>query len=443
MADLEFQFGDERLNMRAEHCFSMLRQDPGVSFPQAFKSSGELQGFYRFIHNPKVEVEELKRSIVDQTRSHIGERKKVLALHDTTHVRPTPKAESIEEFKQSKGFFVHLSLLIDAANTKQIFGMGAAQLWSRRGKKQRGETGESQRWFDQVKSVEDDFGDLSIIHVMDREADAYPRLSQLIENQYSFVIRMNYDRQVTDEVGDISRIREEIKKTSSVETRDIQVSSRKKALHPRSRKSHPARNTRSASVNIAAKSMFVHRSDRRGNITDERIKLNVVRVFEESQPAGEDAIEWLLLTTEPIDTKAQIMSIVEIYKSRWAIEEFFKGLKSGCNFEERLLGDVGSWHKLFLLFLPITVDILNLRIMGDAEIKGSRILSPTQVKILNIQTQNNNARIKSVLDAKLQIARLGGHIAANGNPGWITLLRGYKQLLFLEQGWLLAQNEKM
>jgi hypothetical protein len=43
---------------------------------------------------------------------------------------------------------------------------------------------------------------------------------------------------------------------------------------------------------------------------------------------GEPAIEWVLFTTEPIRTKADLENIVETYRCRWIIEETFRDTKS-------------------------------------------------------------------------------------------------------------------
>jgi len=36
------------------------------------------------------------------------------------------------------------------------------------------------------------------------------------------------------------------------------------------------------------------------------------------------------------------------------------------------------------------------------------------------------------------IAKLGGHLKRNGDPGWITLGRGIESLLLMEVGWKAA-----
>ncbi len=166
----------------------------------------------------------------------------------------------------------------------------------------------------------------------------------------------------------------------------------------------------------------------------------MVRVYEESKLPREDQVEWLLITTEPIETMKQILRVVDIYKARWIIEEFFKGLKTGCRLEERLLEDAESWHKLVAFFLPIAAGILNMRLNKEQGLSG-KYFSDLQLRILKRVAKDQGKKIATVKDAQLRMAQMGGHIAGNGPPGWITLLRGYQQLIAMEQGWLLSMNK--
>jgi hypothetical protein len=50
------------------------------------------------------------------------------------------------------------------------------------------------------------------------------------------------------------------------------------------------------------------------------VTVNVVLVCEPNPPPGEEPVEWLLLTTLPIDTPEQVRTIVTYYCVRWAIE---------------------------------------------------------------------------------------------------------------------------
>ncbi len=58
------------------------------------------------------------------------------------------------------------------------------------------------------------------------------------------------------------------------------------------------------------------------------------------QDTTEPPLEWLLLTTLPIDTPEEVRRVVEYYCVRWNVEVFFRTLKSGCRIERRRFEDV-------------------------------------------------------------------------------------------------------
>ena len=60
-----------------------------------------------------------------------------------------------------------------------------------------------------------------------------------------------------------------------------------------------------------------------------QLAINVVHVRETDAPNGQEPIDWTLLTTEPVETDEQISRVVDFYRSRWLIEEYFKALKTG------------------------------------------------------------------------------------------------------------------
>jgi hypothetical protein len=36
---------------------------------------------------------------------------------------------------------------------------------------------------------------------------------------------------------------------------------------------------------------------------------------------------------------------------------------------------------------------------------------------------------------------LGGHIKNNGDPGWLVLYRGFRDLMLMERGWTLRSDQ--
>jgi len=441
MGKIEFSFKDERLNDRGAYCFSKLKRDPSLSFPQIFNRPKELQAFYRFINNNRTEMDDIKDAIFSNTKQALQGCREAIAIHDTTHIKPSAKAPKIEEFKEGNGFFAHVSLLVDGASLKRIHGPGGLHIWNRVKKNARtGEAKEFNRWLKQVDQLEADFSGIDLIHVMDREGDASSIWSQMHKHGRRFVIRIkSVDRPVKEENGKSSWLADEMRKEKPIAKREVHLSKRAAGL-PNAH--YNARERRMTTLHISAKSMNIHMRSPSGGPSNETLNLNVVRVYEESRSPSKDHVEWLLLTTEPIETVKQVLRVVDIYKARWIIEEFFKGLKTGCRLEERLLEDAGSWHKLVALFLPVASAILNMRLNREQTSNG-KYFSEVQMQILSLHAKEQGKRINTVAEAQLQMAQIGGHIPANGPPGWITLFRGYQQLVAMEQGWLLSRVKKM
>ncbi|MEM7449045.1 MAG: hypothetical protein AAF355_12465 [Myxococcota bacterium] len=53
-----------------------------------------------------------------------------------------------------------------------------------------------------------------------------------------------------------------------------------------------------------------------------------VHVVEPDPPEGEAPVQWTLCTSEPIDTEAQVLRVVDMYRARRCTEVFFKALGS-------------------------------------------------------------------------------------------------------------------
>ena len=107
MGQVKYHFNDERLNSRAEMCFSEVLQNPLKDFPEVFKKSADLEGFYRLLNNSEVFLDELQKTIVEDTQARIFasnlQKRDILVLHDTTEICP-PKANSIPAFKKDGKF---------------------------------------------------------------------------------------------------------------------------------------------------------------------------------------------------------------------------------------------------------------------------------------------------------------------------------------------------
>ena len=171
------------------------------------------------------------------------------------------------------------------------------------------------------------------------------------------------------------------------------------------------------------------------------LTLNVVHVEEVDVPAGETPVSWVLLTNEAATTKEEIERVVDIYRARWVIEDFFMALKTGCAFETRQLESAQTLLNLLAILIPIAWRLLLLRNLArdEPDAPATEVLPPRQLAVLQAALTKKMPASPTARDVFLAIAALGGHIKNNGNPGWRVLARGYERLLTLEDGWIIAR----
>jgi hypothetical protein len=165
-----------------------------------------------------------------------------------------------------------------------------------------------------------------------------------------------------------------------------------------------------------------------------------VRVHEKHPGRGVDPVEWRLVTSEPIETVEDVAGIVDGYRARWLIEEYFRALKQGCAYEKRQLESKHALLNALAVFAPIAWQLLALRQLSrdQADLPAGAVLSPMKLTVLQRHPDVRLRPNATIRDAMLAIAALGGHIKNNGDPGWQVLGRGFEDLLLLERGAALA-----
>ncbi len=282
---------------------------------------------------------------------------------------------------------------------------------------------------------------------MDREAEAYETFTRLIDADYRFVIRTYYNRATVPEgVTNVTRraatrmpkINDVLRHAAVRLTFEVPVSARKAV--PRANKPKPAREARVATVECVACTVDIVRPTWARLEGPPSLRVNVVRVREVNPPDGCEPIDWQLTTTEPVQTATQLEHVIDAYRARWVIEEYFRALKQGCAYEKRQLENMRAIVNALAVFVPIAWQLLALRTAAriDPDRSATKILDYLKLEILRRHPKLKLTDRPTTREAMLAIAQLGGHITNNGEPGWIVLGRGYERLLTLEEGALIA-----
>ncbi len=444
--------GDARLGRRLGLLADRIAERPGESFPKALDDA-ELEAAYRFFGNDQVSPEAILAPHFRQSVRRAAELPRIVVAHDTTQFEfgGQTKREGLGRLikPSAQGFFGHFSLAMSADAGRHPLGLLALETVFRL-KKSIGHKawtrdqslGESARWLRAVEAVEQRLaGGVGAIHVMDREGDQYSVIAAMTEAQRSFVIRSFQDRRLARE--DEARLRAVASAAKVTLHREVPLSPRPVRRGPQGER-HPARRQRIARLSFAATSVELKRTSDARESSAATLRVNVIHVFERKPPKGEPPVEWFLLTNLPIDTADAITFAVDCYRARWTIEEFFKALKTGCQFEKRQLETAHSLLNALAIFAPVAWRLLLLRHLArtDRRAPATAALTPKQLEVLRAVARTPLPKRATARDAMLAIAALGGHLKSNGDPGWLVLGRGMHDLLLLELGWRAREGRE-
>jgi Transposase DDE domain len=102
-----------------------------------------------------------------------------------------------------------------------------------------------------------------------------------------------------------------------------------------------------------------------------------------------EPLEWILLTSLPVENETRAWHIIRVYQARWIIEDFHRGLKSGCRLEWARLQEERSLENLLAICSPIAVHLLSLRELArlHPEEPAHTWVSPQEVQVVAAQAQ--------------------------------------------------------
>ena len=453
------RLGDERRHARLLRVAGKLGQDPSASFPRAMGSDAELEAFYRFINNDHFGADAILEPHVEATLQRGHAAGEVLVIHDSTYVElpgsPDRGDMGITTTNHRRGFLAHVSLVVTEAGPVPL---GVAHLstltrtgtkWKQRKNRAQVASGdktrESTRWLRAMETIEEARDGLfEAIHVTDAEGDFFEFLSTMRSRGARFVIRAAQLNRGISSDGEHESLRDFIHRLKPTQFRKVQLNARvyaRNSVGSNRRRKHPAREARTARCAVASTRVRVERT-RYTKGSGEPFEINVVRVWEPAPPEGQTPVEWVLFTTEPVSSKRQQLRVVDIYRKRWLIEDFFKALKSGCSLEKRQVDSYEAMRRVLCLLLPLAYRLLRLRSLHRSAPDESAAAAFDSTDLLLIgKAQPNPTSAPTTLSEALELlAKMGGHITNNGPPGWMTLGAGFEKLLLLKLGFEIGRN---
>lgn len=428
---------DPRRTQRLVRVASVVAARPLDSFNRSCATWGEAKGAYRLIENEHMTAEQFQEPSTRAAVLACRGQRRILVPSDTTPLNFTahPGVQGLGPIgeKEIQGLLFHSSLAL-LPNGLPL-GLLRQQVWTRdpethgsaAHRKQRPiEEKESFRWLETMRDCAKATEALPeverpyLIHVFDREGDIHEVFEAAQEVGAGFVIRSAQDRRVE---GDCAYLRAQALQAPILGRDTVKV--------PRE-KNRPERKAevlyRACTVTLKPKPK-----------ARQPVELNVVAVIEEDPPAGVEPLEWILVTTEPIDSLADVLEVAQFYRLRWRVEEYHTILKSGCRIEEVQFETAERIKKVLAIMAAVAVRLLQITYLARVEPDTlcTVVLSENEWRALQTKIQGRpptaDARAPTLKQAVLWVGRLGGHLGRTGDgmPGIRTIWKGWRDLALL------------
>jgi hypothetical protein len=436
----ECDLGDKRRTRRAVETAAKFAADPDGSTPKQTETWADCQGAYRLFHEEDVTFEALTEPHFRHTRDQ--EEGHFLLLGDTTEIDFGYQREilgiTLVGDGHGRGFLLHSALMVRPADGG-VIGM-AGQVIHYRKTVPQGETQrqrlkrqkrESMIWGQVIDQIGPPPANVRYTHVFDRGADNFEVYCHLAIHKGGWVVRAaQLTRVIVNPQGEKMQLQAYLHSLPWAGTYELEI---------------PARHgekARTAQVEVRFGSLIMPRPRERSPFVEkcgiQEIAMQVVEVREVDPPAEVQPLHWALLTSHEVRNFSEAWLVIGYYERRPIIEEYHKGLKTGCRVEERQYRTSGRLEAVTGMLSILAVRLLQLRTQArtDPDRPAEEVVPRRWVEMLRFVRKKRPCAIATVYEFFRELAGLGGFLGrkGDGEPGWQTLWHGFEKLLLFLRG---------
>ena len=419
---------------------AQMAADPSGTTPEQTEAWSDCKAAYRLFDNSKATFQALAEPHWRLTRDSLKGR--VLLIDDTTTVSFRSGRQiagmGITTDARQPGFLLHSALAIDPLSG-QVLGLVAQTIRHRRLQlkqetaRQRlaREDRESRLWGDVIDLAGPPPEGVTYTHVCDRGADNFEVFSKLVHQDHGWVIRAaQLDRHILTPTGDRQRLDTYLASLPVVGRYELTL--RGTAKHP----------PRTALLEVRASAISMPRPRDTNPFVKStgirQIAMHVVEVRESRTAQQTEPLQWVLYSSQPVERFAQAWQVIADYEQRPVIEDYHKALKTGCRVEERLYETAARLEAVTGVLSVVAVRLLQLKTVArtQPECPAAKVVPVRWIEMLERVRKGRSRRIGSVYEFYRALAKLGGFLGRkhDGEPGWITIWRGFEKLQLMIRG---------
>ncbi len=440
--------GDRRLEERSQRIMETLAADPQASINAACLTWADTIAAYRFFDNSKVSPEAILEPHYAATLERIRGHNVVLVLQDTTELdfTPHPPADAGCLNKADRfGLYDHTHLAVTPERLclgvvgVTLFDRTAESLGQTRERRTLPiEQKESFRWlegFRLASRLAGEVPDTQIISVADREGDLYDIFVEAGEDAAAadFVIRAKNKHCTLQRDSDrgpagYQRVSDAV--------RDSEVRLQRTVSLPQT----PKRAARQATLQVRARPVTIRPPHARSSLPP--VNVNIVHVEEAGGPGDGTDVEWLLITSLPVETSDAIERVIDYYAARWTIEVYFRVLKSGCRVEQLQLETTSRVKNCLAFYQIIAWRVLSVTALNREcpDLPCSAVFTAAEWKsVWQVTTRSKPPTSAPPLSEFVALlATLGGHNnrSRDAPPGPQTLWTALRRMTDFATAWI-------
>ena len=445
-AQTEFAFadlGDQRRNRRLVKITQALATNPGGTLPQAFPHWDELKAAYRFFGQAGVSFERILAPHWERTQAACRQPGEYLIIEDTTLLDYTDHHPATEDLGvigdgSGRGFELHnaLAVRVEGWTLEQrpegvvvgLFGQRCSTPRPKPKTKKQAprytQPHKTQCWAAALEAAGSPPPGVQWIYLADCESDFYEPMEICQRRRTDFIIRAYQNRRLAQGEGHLF---EKLAPAPVLGQTTVEVRAR------------PGQSARTAIVAVRAVRVDLDGPWRPGGWRKPLANTYAVEVYEVHTPEGvKEPLHWILLTSLPCITWAQVQRVIGRYTARWWVEEYHKALKSGAGVEDSQLERAYKLESLIAVLSVVAVRLLSTKLLARsrpesfdaAQSFGPQMLALLEAKLGKPKGGWTNANVL------IATARLGGFLARkhDGMPGWQTIWRGWHRLMWMAEG---------
>lgn len=427
--------GDKRRTARLIRLADKVAGHPGGTLPDKVNDPASLKALYRLMNCKAVTHASVLAAPAERTREKMAAAEgTVLVIHDDTELDFTG-LKSLGTLGQigngnHRGYLAHNVLAIQA-ETREVLGLAYQHLAKRpkiarkESRKQRRDRPdrESRCWKRASAQLPAAPPGRRYVELADRGADLLEFLDFVESRDKYYLVRSKHNRCICLENGTETKLHDFARGLPEGGRRTVEVAGTDKR-RPR---------TATVAVSWARVTLLIPKQPR-GEVRGIPLTTWVVYLREIDSPAGAEPLEWILLTNVPVTNFQEACQRIDWYGDRWVIEEYHKGLKTGCQIEDMQFTEESRLQPAIALLSVVAVSLLNLRDASrrpDAHILPATAFFPVLlVLVLSLWRFRQRRTDLTVHEFCYALARLGGHQNRKGDhrPGWLVLWRGWTKL---------------